>query len=236
MAHLSSILGLRTALNFILPHLCPVCQSCQHTAGFCASCWIKIHFLRPPYCELCGNPGILGSRNICGPCLADTPLFHRHRSLWEYGALTRRLIFALKHGHQRHLVELLATWITPLVLEKPVDFLIPVPLHQDRLAQRGFNQSAVLATALSRSTGIPVALQGLRRLFKTPSQGRFSAHQRRENVMGVFESLRSWDHQRILLIDDVFTTGATLNACAQTLSQAGAHRIYAITLAKVVHA
>jgi ComF family protein len=196
---------------------------------------MKLHFITPPYCDLCGNPGVLGLRDLCHSCRLQTPLFNRHRALWEYGTVSRRIIFGLKHGRQRYLANLLAPWIVPIILQHPVDCLIPVPLHQNRLAGRGFNQAAILATEIGRLTGIPVKLQGLTRPLKAPSQGRFSAQQRRENVMGAFESRRSWDGQSVLLIDDVFTTGSTLNACTYALREAGAHHIHAVTLAKVLH-
>jgi ComF family protein len=163
----------------------------------------------------------------------DTPLFNSHRALWTYGPLSRRIIFGLKHGRQRYLADLVAPWLVPLALQHPVDCIIPVPLNADRLARRGFNQAALLATALGQCTGIPVWLNGLIRPLKTPSQGGFSAVQRRENVMGVFSSPNMWHGQKILLVDDVFTTGATLNACAYALRESRAHHVHAITLAKI---
>jgi ComF family protein len=221
-------------VDFILPHLCPGCQTKMQTPGFCPSCWMKLDFITPPYCQLCANPSALSGKNLCRSCQADIPLFHSHRALWAYGSLSRRIVFALKHGRQRYLAHLIAPWLVPLALCHRVDFLVPVPLHPHRLAQRGFNQSALLASALSRLTGIPVAIEGLNRPYKASSQGRFSAQKRKENVMGIFTSSRDWDGQNILLIDDVFTTGATLNACTQALREANAHHVHGLTLAKVI--
>lgn len=205
----------------------------MQTPGFCASCWLQLDFIIEPYCALCGNPMRIESRVLCRSCLNQTLLLNSHRSLWLYGPLSRRIIFSLKHGRQRYLADLMAPWMVPLVWHHPIDCIIPVPLHPKRLAKRGFNQSALLAKAIGRLTGIPVMYHGLSRLFKTESQGRFSAQQRKDNVMGVFSSTLSWNHQKIMLIDDVFTTGATLNACAYALRQSGAHHVHAVTIAKV---
>jgi len=223
-----------TIIDFILPHLCPGCQKCMHTPGFCSTCWNNLHFISEPCCLLCGNPGWLGGKDLCRSCRSEVPMFHHHRALWAYGSVSRRIVFALKHGRQRYLASLLASWMLPMIVKQPIDCLVPVPLHQHRLAKRGFNQSAILATAIGRLTGIPVHLHGLHRPLATPSQGGFSAQQRHENVMGAFESTKDWTGQRIMLIDDVFTTGATLNACTLALREAGSHHIYAATLAKVV--
>ena len=226
---------MRALLDFILPHLCPGCQSSLQTPGFCCACWVKLRFITKPYCQLCGNPGILGHNMLCHGCRTHTPLFHRHRSLWEYGPVSRRIIFALKHGRQRHLAKMLASWVLPLVLEKPVDCIVPVPLHQERLTQRGFNQCVLLATEISSLCGIPVDLSSLRRPLKSPSQGHFSSQQRQDNVMCAFSASPDVANKRILILDDVFTTGATLNACSTALQQAGASCIHAVTVAKVSH-
>lgn len=163
----------------------------------------------------------------------DTPVFHKHRSLWEYGPVSRRVIFALKHGRQRHLAKLLAHWLLPLALEHMVDCIIPVPLHHDRLRRRGFNQCALLATEIGKLCSIPVKLSSLERPLGAPSQGRFSPQQRQDNVMGAFSAKPELANKRILLIDDVFTTGATLNACASALQQVSVCSIHAVTIAKV---
>jgi ComF family protein len=217
-------------LDFVLPHLCPGCQTNMHTPGFCCSCWMKLRFITNPYCPLCGNPG--GS-TLCHGCRTDTPLFHKHRSLWEYGPVSRRIIFALKHGRQRHLAKLLAHWVLPLVLEHVVDCIIPVPLHQDRLRQRGFNQCGLLVQEIGKLCGIPVDFHSLMRPLGAPSQGRFSPQQRQDNVMGAFSAHSEVENKRVLVIDDVFTTGATLNACAVALQQAGVFSVHAVTIAKV---
>ena len=129
---------------------------------------------------------------------------------------------------------MLASWLLPLVLEHPVDCIIPVPLHQDRLAQRGFNQCALLATALERLSGIPVDLHSLKRPIKVPSQHLFSAQQRYDNVVGAFSASPYLEGKRVLILDDVFTTGATLNACTEALKESGVSCIHAVTLAKVL--
>ena len=205
----------------------------MNSQGFCPLCWSKITFITPPLCALCGQPFAVTHQVLCIQCQKWIPLFNSHRSLWHYGPLSRKVIFALKHGRQRYLAPLLATWLLPLVLSLKVDYLVPVPLHPHRLAQRGFNQSCILAQELSRMTAIPLMREGLTRMFKTPSQGRFSLSQRRDNVDGAFHSYRQWEGGSVLLVDDVYTTGSTLNACTHALKEAGALHVHALTLAKI---
>jgi ComF family protein len=226
-------MALSRVINFVFPHLCPGCHTVMSSQGFCPLCWSKIIFMTPPQCALCGQPFAVLTQALCLQCQKWIPLFNSHRSLWHYGPLSRKVIFALKHGRQRYLAPLLATWLLPLMLSVRVDCIVPVPLHPHRLAQRGFNQSCILAQELSRMTLIPLVREGLIRRFKTPSQGRFSLSQRRDNVDGAFSSSYQWDGAAVMLIDDVYTTGSTLNACTHALKEAGALHVHALTLAKV---
>ena len=226
-------MALSKVINFIFPHLCPGCHTVMSNQGFCPSCWSKLTFITPPWCALCGQPFATSCTTLCLACQKKIPLFNSHRALWHYGPVSRRVIFSFKHGKQRYLTPLLAKWLLPLALSLKVDYVLPVPLHPHRLAYRGFNQSCVLAQALSRMTAIPLVREGLIRIFKTPSQGRFSLSQRQDNVQGAFTSSHEWSGESFLLIDDVYTSGATLNACTMALKDAGAHHVHALTLAKV---
>lgn len=221
-------------VDFVFPHLCPGCQRTVHTPGFCGACWKSLDFIAPPFCLLCGNPFSLYAKKICAQCQDQVPAFNGHRSLWRYGPLSRKVIFALKHGRQRYLASMMAHWLLPLTLEYSVDCIMPVPLHWKRLAYRGFNQAALIAQNIAQLSGIPLELHRLKRSWDTPSQSRFSPQQRQENVSHVFTCQALPPQSHVLLIDDVYTTGATLTACAHILKEAGAHHVYALTLAKVV--
>lgn len=225
---------MRPFVNFFFPLLCVGCGRSLETRGLCAQCWSCVEFIVPPYCALCGNPFAEKGGAVCRLCLQKTPCFNSHQSLFVYGPLTRRLIFGLKYGRQRHLAYLFAHWLLPKVLDYVVDMIVPVPLHPKKLAQRGFNQAAIMADALGILTGIPVQKKELVRHLNTPSQGFFSQDQRSENVLGAFSAPGNRvEGMRILLIDDVYTTGATLDACTAALRQSGALHVHALTLVKV---
>ena len=221
-------------LDLIFPWLCPGCDGVVCTPGFCAACWSKVGFITHPHCVLCGDPFLVPAGKLCHQCQQETPFFHSHRSLWTYGPLPRKVIFALKYGRQRTLAPLLARWMMPLALAFPVDCIVPVPLHPSRLARRGFNQSALIAQSLSSLMGIPLWRRRLFRTWKTFPQGGFSPQQRKYNVYGAFSCHFPCFQESVLLVDDVYTTGATINACSIALKEAGIRRIHAVTVAKAV--
>jgi ComF family protein len=229
------IIVIRFLANFLFPLSCVGCGRFVDSKGLCAQCWSSVDFIVPPYCALCGNS--LGERGgaVCRLCRQKTPLFNSHQSLFAYGPLTRQLIFGLKYGRKRYLTHLFAQWLLPKALQHVVDIIVPVPLHPRKLAQRGFNQAALVADALGRLMGIPVHKKMLVRHLNTPSQGFFSQDQREENVFGAFSVPKvQTKGARILLIDDVYTTGATLGACTYALKESGALHVHALTLAKVL--
>lgn len=228
----------RCAFNFLFPFSCVACGCVVERTGFCPQCWTSVDFIVHPYCLLCGDPSADDKTKVCRLCRQKTPLFNSHQSIFYYGPLTRKLIFSLKYGRRRYLAECFANWLLPKALNYRVDMIIPVPLHPKKLSQRGFNQSALVADYLGRLTGIPVHKTILIRHLNTPSQGFFSQSQREENVSGVFSVVDCHDDplkgMHILLIDDVYTTGATLGACTDVLREAGAFYVHALTLTKVV--
>ena len=226
---------MRSILDFFFPLSCPGCGCFVETKGFCAQCWSSIDFITSPQCSLCGDPCAEGVSKVCRLCHQKTPLFNTHQSLFYYGPLSRKVVFSLKYGRQRHLADLFAHWLVPNALRHPVHVIVPVPLHPKKLAQRGFNQAALMADRLGKLTGIPVQKRALVRHLNTPSQGFFSHNQREEIVFGAFAVQQEWNQETsVLLVDDVYTTGATLNACVHALKESGVLHVHALTLAKVV--
>lgn len=224
--------------------LCPErCAACARIvpAGllFCHACAPSVNVLGPPECERCGQPLPLAGR--CAPCLAElTPPICRARAWAAYdGARSPRPIAqalaSFKYGRVRRLGRRLAAAMAARVPSAPGTIIVPVPLHAARLRTRGFNQSAVLARHLARALGWPVALRLVLRTRDTPSQTALSAPARAANVAGAFavRDQRAACGRAFLLVDDVWTSGATARAAASALRRAGACRVDVLTFARV---
>jgi ComF family protein len=203
--------------------------------------WAELQFLGPPQCAACGFPfpepseAELLEGALCGACLAERPPFAAARAALAYDDHARALALGLKRGARRDGLTTFAGWMAqalgPLAAE--VDLIVPVPLHWTKLATRGFNQAAWLAQALGRRLQMPVAVAGMTRAKRRRSQAGLTAAQRNRNVRGAFRAGPGVKGKVVLLVDDVFTTGATAAACARALSRAGAEKVYIITLARV---
>ena len=225
-------------LDFALP---PRCGGCGVIVGevhsFCTDCWKQIEFLGSGGCSVCGLPLSATDSEQCAACLAKPPRIARTRAAVAYGDLSRRLVLRLKYGRKVALADSMAQYMAPL-LDPGVDgrALMPVPLHRWRLWNRGFNQSLLIAAALSRRTGIPLERGGLRRVRRTPPLKGMSFLQRRRTVAGAFkvQSKALVEGRTIILVDDVLTTGSTAEACARALTRAGAARVELVSWARVV--
>lgn len=177
---------------------------------------------------------------ICGSCLAQPPVFARARAVLSYDETARPLVTRFKYGDGTEAAPVFARWMARAgkrLLEE-ADVLVPVPLHRLRLLSRRYNQAGLLARALARETHLPVRLTGLERHKRTVQQVGLSNKGRRRNVANAFRvppaELPHLAGKRVVLIDDVFTTGATVEACARTLLRAGAIHVDVLTLARVV--
>lgn len=246
MAALSSVAPLaRRLLDLLLPPRCGRCGvDVPADATLCLTCWSAVTFVTEPLCEVCGLPFEIrpfGSA-VCGACLAEPPVFDRARAAVVYDDATRSLVLAFKHGDRLTLAPLFAAWMARAGagLMEQADVIVPVPLHRWRLLSRRYNQAAVLAHALGRATGVNVVDSLLLRTRQTPSQGRKSAAQRTLNVRGAFALRNNCDGaaeviegRRIVLVDDVFTAGATVSACTRVLRRSGAVAVDVLTLARV---
>jgi ComF family protein len=236
------------ALEVLLPSRCLACGAMVVRPGsLCAGCWQRVDFIAEPVCAICGLPfaaqgtDVAGASGLtCGACLQRPPAFERARAAMRYGDLSRRLVISFKHGDRTDAAAAIAAWLAQAgqALLGQCDVIVPVPLHRWRLFSRRYNQAALLAQNLGRMAGKPVAVDLLRRVRATPSQGTRTAQERRRNVQGAF-ALRAGMKaeiagRRVLLVDDVLTTGATAEACARTLKAGGAVAVDVLTLARVV--
>ncbi|MBT6093523.1 MAG: ComF family protein [Rhodospirillaceae bacterium] len=235
--------GAERLLDWVLPPQCLACGAASGRHGaLCGDCWEQADFLTAPWCYCCGLPFELQMLEgaLCGACLRDPPVFTRARAAMAYDELSRRMILGLKYGDRADMAPAFATWLgrAGSALIDEADWIAPVPLHWTRLFSRRFNQAAMLARLLARDAAKPFAPDMLQRRKRTPTQAGLSPSKRRRNVQGVFAVNHRWqtriEGRRVLLIDDVLTTGATVTACTKVLLRAGASGVDVLTLARVV--
>lgn len=231
------------ALDLALPPISPVSgRVLSGHGGLAADEWSDLQFLTPPLCHACGTPLELAgdAEALCGACLVTPSDSMRTRAALVYDDVSKKLVLGFKHGGHTDCLDLMGNWmfLAGRDLWPDTDALIPVPLHAIRRMRRRFNQSALLANALSARTGLPVPANWLKRTRHTPMQGRKTARGRQRNVQGAFlvpdAAKAQVRDQRIVLVDDVRTSGATLAACAKVLLRAGAAQVNAVTLARIV--
>ena len=211
------------------------------TDGLSARAWERIEFLEAPVCDGCGTPFPydLGKGALCAACMAAPRKFKRARAACLYDEHSRDLILKLKHADRTDLANLFARWLARAAADLTVecDVVVPVPLHWSRLFSRRYNQAAEIARPLARLTGLRYRPDVLLRARDTGTQGGKSSRGRRLNVKGAFRVPPRRVHQiagkRVLLIDDVLTTGATAEACANALLAAGASAVDLAVVARV---
>lgn len=236
----------RGLLDFALPPRCPACGVIVPDPNrFCLECWRGLHFLGDPCCRRCGLPFAfaVASDAECASCLGEPPRFDRLRAAVAYGEIARKVALKLKYSGRPGIAETLAALLVRHVRpseERTDALLVPVPLHRWRIWSRGYNQSALIAASLAKRTGIAAANDLLRRTRHTPPLRGLGRRERAEAVRGVFTLAPGAEAvipgRRIILVDDVFTTGATVGACAQVLRRAGAAEVEVLCWARVVRA
>ncbi len=230
--------------DVVLPSQCLGCSVVVEAPDtLCADCWAKLSMIGPATCQCCGLPFSFNQDGLlCGECIRLTPPFARARSAVIYNEGSRHLIMRFKHGDRPEAARLFATWMASCApdLVADADVLIPVPLDPKRLFKRRFNQAALIAKEISRHRDIPVLFDTVERIRPTPTQGHLNPSQRRRNVAGAFavpaDRKKQVAGKRVLLIDDVFTTGATARAVTRQLIKAGACAVDVLTTARVVKA
>lgn len=227
----------RTLVDFALPPRCPGCGAVTGEVDlFCQTCWSGMEFLGSG-CATCGLPLEATEAETCGACLASPSPIDRIRSAVAYGEAARSLVLRLKYGRKTALAKTMAHYMRRPMSDLSEDaLLVPVPLHRQRLWERGFNQAALIASALGGGKERAVDPLLLRRTRNTPRLKGMSVSERQRTVQGAF-ALRSGkcvNGRRIILVDDVYTSGSTATACARMLKRNGAASVELITWARVV--
>ncbi len=237
-----ALAALRPLIDFALPPRCPGCGTITaEPHRFCVDCWGSLAFLGDPCCACCGIPFAYSAEDgaLCGRCLAEPPPFGRLRAAVAYGEVSRRVALKLKYSGRPGLAETLAHFMLRHLATRENDaLLVPVPLHRWRIWKRGYNQAALIASALSRRTGLPAELDLLTRVRATPPLKGLGRRERAMAVRGAFKvQRRARDRlagRSVLLVDDVYTSGATAAACARALRRGGAASVDVLCWARVV--
>ncbi len=236
-------LGASVMKDHLWPPVCAVCESpIQGEGGLCPDCWDAVTFLGAPQCHACGVPFPYdpGAGTLCADCTRARPPYERARAAFVYDDASRAMILGFKHADRTDLAPVLTRWLRrpaqPLLDD--ADIVAPVPLHWSRLLSRRYNQSALLSNALAHGSDLKAVPDLLTRTRRTGTQGGKSRAARRRNVRGVFRVHPRYVHmlrdRRVLLVDDVMTTGATVEACTRALLRSGAGAVDVITIARVV--
>jgi len=234
----------RKIIDFLLPPVCPATGQLVDRIGMVAAdYWKSLNFIQAPFCDTCSLPFSYDSNGneLCGACLDHSPVYRRARSALIYDDHSRDLILRFKHGDQTHASQVFVPWMIRAghdLLEQ-ADIVLPVPLHRMRLLKRRYNQADLIGRALARHyPDADYYPDSLIRIKNTVSQGHRSRSERTKNVKQAF-AIRPrhdglFDNKTILLIDDVYTTGATVNECAKILYRAKAKAVDVLTIAKIV--
>lgn len=230
-------------MNLLLPPRCISCGELVNDVGsLCGKCWAEIDFINEPLCISCGYPlePTAGKNSICGHCIMEEPPYKAGRSVFCYNDKSKSLILDFKYSDKIQSAKRYATWMLNSAkdLIEDSDYIVPVPLHWRRLVERRYNQAAIISNEIAKISGKKVLSQGLIRKKYTPPQVSLTRKQRLKNVKGAFavnprlaERIKG---KKLVLVDDVMTTGATINECVEILNKAGAAAVFVVTLGRTV--
>lgn len=224
-------------LDWIFPRRCPVCGDVVRGSGkwICPDCYRKLSFVQQPVCKKCGKELVSDREEYCPDCQKHKRSFEYGRALLNYDEVTKRSLAAVKYHNKREYLDFYAR-VTAARYEKVIrrmdaDLLVPVPVHTSRRRQRGFNQAEELAVRLGRLLNMPVDAGCLVRTRKTAPQKKLTAAQRLKNLEAAFQVGKLPENVKsVILIDDIYTTGSTIEACTRVLKRAGVERVYFLTV------
>jgi len=231
---------LKVALDTVLPPLCHLCKASipdTREELLCDHCLEKCYRIQSPLCLVCGIPFLTsqGIDHVCGRCQTAPPPFRAARAAFLYEASVKELIHRFKYGHKVLLAHpigcFIARYLSEFVVEVEPDLLMPIPLHRTRLRERCFNQAQLLGEVLAKMWDIPLSIGNLQRVRQTVPQTNLTADERARNVRGAFAMSEPAQIQgkRVLLVDDVLTTGSTVAECSRVLHAGGAEAVCVVT-------
>ena len=223
----------QTILNILFPRRCPVCGEITEPAGslICPSCFRELSFVKSPTCKKCGKEILNETMEYCEDCISHRHVFEHGVALLNYDEKARASMVKIKYKNKREYLDFYGTALAARyerqIQRMQVDAIVPVPIHRSRRRRRGFNQAELLAEIMGERLGIPVAADALVRSKRTLPQKELSAMERLKNLSGAFRAGEIPEHIRsVLLVDDIYTTGSTIEACARALRNAGVEHVY----------
>ncbi len=231
-------------VDVILPPRCPVTGDMVDSHGMISGeIWQDLEFISAPFCGCCGIPFDFETdahQGLCMVCLTKLPPYQSARAALRYNDAARNIILGFKHGDKTHSAQSFVPWLKRAgeAMLQDANMIIPVPLHRTRLLLRRYNQAGVIAESLAKETGIEHLPLALMRVRATLSQGHLNTGERAKNVRKAFAVRKQYESdligKNIVVVDDVYTTGATVQECTKVLMRAGAARVDILTLAKVI--
>ncbi len=231
---------LETAITFLYPAQCRVCEKplgLESVPYMCDACWNDMPLIEPPWCEMCGTPN---TEDVCDECATTPPPFGKLRTIAFYEVALQQAIHLFKFEKRttlaKPLAQLMIRHISNDFNMADYDFILPIPIHKKRLRERGFNQATLLANGIAKTKNIPVVTDVLVRHKNTSPQSSLDREARQTNIVGAFELQRKEvvQDKRILVLDDVFTTGATVREAVKVLWNADPVEIDVLTLARAL--
>jgi len=234
-----------SVLDYLFPPYCLICESpelYQEGCLICKSCMGSFPFITHPFCPRCGKPFLTESDrdHLCGDCLTHEPYYDTVRALGRLEGILKKIIHQFKYKHKFAMGNILSVLLDACPINvinfSSYDLLIPVPLHRSRLRERGFNQAVIVGKVLQNKYKVPMKRMALQRSVYTVPQVKLRGKDRKNNVRNAFKVKDSTlvRNKSTLLLDDVFTTGATMNECARVLKDAGAFRVDGFVVARAV--
>lgn len=221
-------------MNLLYPQTCHFCGKLDKRK-ICDKCAKDIEYINEPRCKKCGKPVRYKEQELCGDCQGRTFAFEQGKSIWLHKGNVRWSLYQFKYHNRRIYGEFYAEELNRLygrkLKEWEIDVIIPIPLHKKRLRKREYNQTEIIAKHLGKITGIPVECKALMRIRNTSAQKELGSRERRKNLEGAFSVTKAWKRiPHVLLLDDIYTTGSTIDAAAQTLRKHGAEKIWFLTI------